>query len=551
MNVPLELARLIYTDQGGDHSFSLESATTTIGRSSDQDLILHEPFVSRRHAVIHRLTEGYEIVDQGSSHGTYLNGQRTDRAILHNGDVLQFGSVNAVKVILREAVAEQERERETFTLSNNLLSALSALSLHPAKELSPAAEMEKLNFLLNAARQLNAGGAIKDILRALLQLSIQLTKVERGFVFLREENGMRMALGLHADGRIAEEDSTVSRRAMQQAIESESKFSISDTLADNKVASWESVLVNAIRTIYCLPLRKHTSSDEPGRLLGLLYLDSKLGAGNLSEIDHQVLDTVATEAATLLHNGLLAESEQKARIAAQQLAVAAKIHASLMAITLPTLPYAVLQARSVPSLEIGGDFYDVVALDDCVCVAIADVSGKGVPAAIVAATLQGILHAQAMTGQGLAEIASLVNRFLCSRNVGKYATMVLLKLFPDGFVELVNCGHVPPVIISGTEVRRIEESNLIVGLIPEATYAATQYRMKPGERILLATDGITEAENAEGEEFGDNGLQSIALLTDLGAMMNRLAKFQATRESQDDWTLVDVRYEGSTQHSTF
>jgi len=329
-------------------------------------------------------------------------------------------------------------KRATFTLSNDLLSALSALTLLPAKEVGPAAEMEKLNFLLNAARQLNAGGAIQEILRAPLQLSIQLTKVERGFVFLREENGMRMALGPHANGRSAEEDSTVSRRAMQQAIESESKFSISDTLADNKAASWESVLVNAIRTIYCLPL----------------------------------------------HNGLLAESEQKASIAAQQLAVAAKIHASLMAITLPSLPSAVLQARSVPSLEIGGYFYDVVALDDCVCIAIADVSGKGVPASIVAATLQGILHAQAMTGQGLAEIASLINRFLCSRNVGKYATMVLLKLYPDGFLELVNCGHVPPVIISESGVHCIEESNLIVGLIPEATYAATQYRMRPPVRRL-------------------------------------------------------------------
>jgi serine phosphatase RsbU (regulator of sigma subunit) len=221
-----------------------------------------------------------------------------------------------------------------------------------------------------------------------------------------------------------------------------------------------------------------------------------------------------------------------------------------MAITLPTLPYAVLQARSVPCLEIGGDFYDAVALDDCVCVAIADVSGKGVPAAIVAATLQGILHAQAMTGQGLAEIASLVNRFLCSRNVGKYATMVLLKLFPDGFVEYVNCGHVPPVVVSDTTVRRLEESNLIVGLIPEATYTAAQCRLNPGERILLATDGITEAENANGDEFGNEGLQTIALMTDLSTMIARLANFQATIEAQDDWTLVDIRYAGNNLHSS-
>ena len=543
MNVPHDVALLLYTDPVGDHSFTLQGDVTSIGRSADQDLVLQEPFVSRRHAVIQRGGGSYEVIDQGSTHGTYLNGSKTERAVLHNGDTLQFGSPHAIKIVLRGG--RPNPQRNAFSPPNDLLTALSALTLIPNGEVRPAAEMEKLNFLLNAARQLNAGGAIKDILRALLQLSIQLTKVERGFVFLREDGEMRMALGLGADGRIVEEDSTVSRRAMQQAIESEAKFSISDTLAGDQAASWESVLINAIRSIYCLPLRGHVTPEEPNRLLGLLYLDSKLEAGKLSEIDHQVLDTVATEAATLLHNALLAEAEQKAQVAAQQLAVAAKIHASLMAITLPTLPYAVLQARSMPSLQIGGDFYDVVVLHDSVCVAIADVSGKGVPASIVAATLQGILHAQAMTGQGLAEIATLVNRFLCSRNVGKYATMVLLKLFPDGFVEYVNCGHVPPVVVSEEAVRQLEESNLVVGLIPDALYAAAQFKLKPGERILLATDGITEAENSSGEEFGDSGLQAIAQMTDLDAMMEHLATFQATAETQDDWTLVDVRYTGS------
>ena len=73
-----------------------------------------------------------------------------------------------------------------------------------------------------------------------------------------------------------------------------------------------------------------------------------------------------------------------------------------------------------------------MALENCVCVVIADVSGKGVPASIVAATLQGIIHALMLTGQSLPEIAALVNRFLCTRQVGKYATMVLIKMFPNG-----------------------------------------------------------------------------------------------------------------------
>jgi serine phosphatase RsbU (regulator of sigma subunit) len=377
-------------------------------------------------------------------------------------------------------------------------------------------------------------------------VSIQLTGVERGFVFLRENSDMRLALGLRVDGSIVKEDSTVSRRAMQKAIESESKFSVSDTLADDSAAAWDSVMANSIRSIYCIPLRKHISATEPNRLLGLLYLDSQVGAGALTEVDHQVLDTVATAAATLMHNALLAEADMKARLAAEELAIAARIHAGLMAIALPTLPYSVLQARSVPCLEIGGDFYDAVALDDCVCVAIADVSGKGVPAAIVAATLQGIIHAQLLTRQSLPEIAELINRFLCTRRVDKYATMVLLKLFPDGLVEFVNCGHVPPIHVTASGAHRLEDGNLIVGLIAGATYAAAHCRLAPGERILLATDGITEAENSAGEQFGDAGLDSALHFETIDAILDRLASFQAPIKAQDDWTLVDVCYQGDS-----
>jgi serine phosphatase RsbU (regulator of sigma subunit) len=382
----------------------------------------------------------------------------------------------------------------------------------------------------------------------LLQLSIKLTGVERGFVFLRESGEMRLALGLQANGTIVEEDSTVSHRAITKAIESDSKFSVSDTLRDNSASAWGSVVANSIRSIYCIPLRKHISPNEPNRLLGLLYLDSQMSAGHLSEIDHQVLDTVATEAATLLDNALLADAELKARLAAEELAIAATIHASLMSIALPTVSYAMLQAKMVPCLAIGGDFYDAVALDDCVSLVIADVSGKGVPASIVAATLQGIIHAQMLTRQGLPEIAALVNHFLCTRKVGKYATMVLLRLWPSGLIEYINCGHIPPIVVKGSETHKLNESNLIVGLIPGAKYASAQCTLLPGERILLATDGITEAENSKGEDFGDACLDEAVRSDGLDTIMAKVARFQAPMAAQDDWTLVDIQYLGDSIH---
>jgi serine phosphatase RsbU (regulator of sigma subunit) len=528
---------LTYSDSDGAHRFALQSETVSIGRQSDQDLQLKDSFVSRRHAVIRRVERGYELSDQKSSHGTYVNGTRIERSALQPGDVLQFGSLNAPRVLF-----QMGDELSHTSLADDLLQALSRISVSGRREATPAREMEQLNFLLNAARRLNAGAARADILEALLHLSIQLTGVERAFVFLRERGDMRLSRGLRSDGSPLGEDATVSRRAMQSAIESDSKFFVSDTWADVNVAPWDSVLANAIRSIYCIPLRKHVTTSEPAELLGLLYLDSQADAAQLTSIDNALLDTIATEAATLLENALLAEREMEARKAAEELAIAAQIHAGLMSVALPQAPFAAVEAKTVPCREIGGDFYDAVLIGDSLAVVIADVSGKGVPASIVAATLQGIIHAQMLANQDLTEIAAVLNRFLCTRSVGKYATAVLMKLYANGELEWVNCGHVYPLLVTGSAVRRLEENNLMVGLIAEATYSAARARLTTGDRILLSTDGIMEAENAAEEQFGDAHFLACAEAGTIDDILNRVREFQDGRPLQDDCTILQLRY---------
>jgi hypothetical protein len=293
--------------------------------------------------------------------------------------------------------------------ARDLRSSLSEFTAS-ARELGPEAPaIEQLNWLLAAARRLNEVGGMERILDTLLQSTMELTNTERGYVFIQDQDKMQFKRGLSSDGAILAEDATVSRRAINRAIASKSSFSIADTLSDGQASEWSSIVSNKIRSIYCIPLRKRVATNEPGDLLGLLYLDSRFGPSPMSEVDHRVLGMIAAEAASLLHNALLTEAELKARQAREELAVAASIHSGLMSIALPALPYAEIQARSIPCLSIGGDFYDAVALENCVSIAIADVSGKGVPAAIVAATLQGIIHAQLLSGQSLPAIAALVN----------------------------------------------------------------------------------------------------------------------------------------------
>jgi len=533
---------LHYDDFDGENTFEIQSECTSIGRSADQDLVLKEAFASRRHATINRQNGGFEVIDQNSSHGTYLNGKRIDRAKLRSGDTLQFGSINAICFRFEFP----ESASMSGVRADELLAALSGFE-HPTTGdvPRPAREIEKLSFLLNAARQLNSGGAINDIFLALLKLSMQLTGTERGFVFLMKDGELSAALGLRSDGTLIDEDASVSRRAMQKAVESDSRFYLSDTLSDDSAAQWASVMANSIRSIYCIPLRKHISAAEPNSTLGVLYLDAQIGAKSLSDIDQQVLDTLATEASTLLHNALLADTELRARQAEEELAIAASIHSGLMSITFPRVDYAEFQARTIPCHAIGGDFYDVMELHDCICLAIADVSGKGVPASIVAATLQGIIHALMLTGQSLPETADLINRFLCTRQVGKYATMILLKVFPGGCVEFLNCGHVPPLLISSVgKITELETANPIVGLIEQATYSASQITLEAGDRILLTTDGVTEIKDRSGKLISTEGLIALAHLPTLDEIVNELQEIQAAPEAQDDWTLLDIRYTG-------
>jgi serine phosphatase RsbU (regulator of sigma subunit) len=542
-------AALTYTDSFGHHSVVLRSDSTSLGRLAGQDLVLSDPLVSRRHAVIFNEGGIFTVIDQKSTHGTFLNGVRVERAQLRSGDSLHLGSLNGISLHFHEHVDEETTGSSLHSSFGDLLTSFRQFQPRQGDKESPAAQdaahdMERLKFLLDAARRLNEGSALEEILTVLLQLTLQLTAVERGFVFLREDDSMRMAQGLAADGSSLQEDSTISRRAIQKAIEGNLKFSISDTLEDERASGWSSLLANRIRSIYCIPLRKRISGSGPAKVFGLLYLDSQIKPGALSELDHQLLDTIANEAAALVENVLLAREEFKARQAREELAIAARIHTGLMLTSLPTVPYATLAAFSVPCQQIGGDFYDVVVLDDSVCLTVVDVSGKGITAAIVAATLQGILHAQLLARQPLAQIAALANEFLCTRNVGKYATMIVVRLFADGQLEYLNCGHIHPIAILGNEVREFEDGGLIVGLIPSATYSSAHDRLRPGERLLLATDGVTETESPSGDMFGADGLSRAANGRDISGILEAVTLFRSPAEAFDDCTLLDVCYTG-------
>ena len=160
----------------------------------------------------------------------------------------------------------------------------------------------------------------------------------------------------------------------------------------------------SIRMVYCIPLRKRAAGTDCHEkdILGVLYLDSRLQPGKLSQVDNDLLETISTEAAALVENAFLAQAEESARRYREELNIAAAIQQGLMEFAIPNLPYARVHARSVACKDVGGDFYDVIATPDGLYIVIADISGKGVSAAILASTLQGLLYGLLLAGQPLA-----------------------------------------------------------------------------------------------------------------------------------------------------
>ena len=538
---PLPKTPVILLDGSIETVSSIDHSPYTVGRAPDRDLVLSHPYVSRKHAEIIFESGAYFVVDMGSRHGTFVNGMRVDtRQRLSSNDAIHFGSIEGP--VLRFDASGSS----SHSTIRDLLGQIQAIS-------SPNSDLEKLRWFLEAARKLNTVGAVDQILASLVETTLQLTKVERGYVFLVDEAGsLNLAVGRSSTGEVLADDSTLSRTAIQQATRTAGEYMITDTLTAESGARSDSMVAQSIRTVICIPLRRRREAARTGdsdgvssgEILGVLYLDSRLNPGKLTEVDNDLLKTIATEAAALIDNAQLAIAEEHARRYREELNIAASIQQNLMTVKIPALPYARIAARSIPCKEIGGDFFDVVADDESLSLVLADVSGKGVSAAILASTLQGMVYSQLLAGQPLQSIAEVANHYICAKDVGKYATMVILKLSRTGVLEYINCGHIHPLLCSPSGVKYLRTSNLPVGLIEEAEFRSDAVHLEPGSRLLLVTDGVTEAENVTGEFFGDARLEEAAVCSNsLESIFERVQHFCGLAPANDDCTMLEVQYE--------
>lgn len=538
---------LVYVQGNEQRSIVLNHTPFTIGRRVDKDLVIPDPRVSRDHALITSENGEFFVVDQGSKLGTYLNGERVQRKKLQRNDRLEFGVRDVAYIIFHPMHATSNTARE-------FLSQISGIQIS-----TEATDLEKLTLFLEAARKLNTIGVLDEILVTLIDATLKLTRAERGYIFLRDEEGnLRLAAGRNHKGEPLLDDKTISHSILDEALRSNSEFLITDTSQSLDLAGRHSIVAYDLRMVICMPLRKPQVQATRGpqvagappvsaEVMGGLYVDSRFATRDISSVSNDILRAIATEAAQLIENARLVQAEEAARRYQQELAIATSMQQSLMAVNIPEVPFAKLRGRNLSCKEIGGDFFDAINTEDGLAVVLADVSGKGVPAALLASMLQGMVYSHLIAGMSLPDIVAAVNRFFTQKHLGeKYATVIIARINREGEMEYVNCGHLPPLLISDHKVTRPEHGNLPVGLLADACYESDSCRLKPGDRIVLVTDGVTEAENARGDFFDTERLEAVAAKgsSSLEDIFTALATFCGGTPLSDDCTVVELVYTG-------
>jgi sigma-B regulation protein RsbU (phosphoserine phosphatase) len=284
---------------------------------------------------------------------------------------------------------------------------------------------------------------------------------------------------------------------------------VGDLMEGNLAGMHDGTIAIGIRHVLCVPLSVNpmaASPDQGGKahVIGVLYLDGRERSTILSQQTRSSLEAFATQAALAIESArLYAESAEKARIE-RDLLVAAQIQQALLPTGSFEAPFVDLAASSLPCRTVGGDFFDYLDLGARgFGFGLGDVAGKGAPAALLAAAVQSNFIAQAPVSSNPADTLTRVNNALLRRAIeARFATMFHGVVDVDGHLSYCNGGQEPPLVLARNGMSWLEAGGPVLGLLPGATYEFENVTLEPGDLVVICSDGVTEARNAAGEEFG-------------------------------------------------
>lgn len=531
--------RLLIRDSNGEREVALERFPFTIGRRDDNDLRLAGSEVSREHAEIR--TEGgrFKLVDRESRYGTFLNDEQVTECELRPGDLVRLGRGGGADF--------------TFEVADETNSA--GRSATRARD-----DLRQITALLEGVRALGSGRVLQDVLALVLDASLEVSGAERGFIMLAGDDGtleFKLARGRE---KVTLTDTTfaTSRKIPEEVFHTGQTKVVADLLDAGLAGAHSGTVALGIRHVVCVPLNYvHyvETADAKGddRRIGVLYLDSRERGALASGSTRTSLETLAAEASVAIENArLYREKLEKAKME-QEMRIAADIQRALLPNPRASLGFVEAAAASVPCRSIGGDFFDY--LDDpgsSFGFTLGDVAGKGPPAALMSALMQGMFAAYAYSLDLPATTVAHINKALCRRGIeSRFVTILLGSVSVDGQLSYCNGGHNPPFVIGESGVRRLETGGPVIGLLEFASFEQESIQLVPGDVVVVFSDGVSEAMSSSGEEFGDDRLLEVARAARLepvdvqvDRLVNAVRAFTKGAPQSDDITVMVLRYLG-------
>ncbi len=526
-----------------------------IGRGAEtgNHLQLTDRRISRNCAAIVMEANRYYLEDRGQRRGMFVNGEKVESRMLNDGDAVTFGLEDSYQLIFRSASGTAEEAIP------QLLTRID----HMTSSESTGGGLRKLNMLLEATSLLHSQLPLDSVLAKMIDHAIAVTDADRGLlqeaVDGKVEN-MRVRLARRSGGqRLPPESMAPSQTAIQLAMKQQSPVITEDLAqAEMNLQAAASIVAQGLRAVVVIPLyasaRASTDASSTdvrrGDFLGVLYMDSKRPTA-FSKLDRQILDALAADAASILDNARLVERERERQRLEQEIGIARDIQQALLPKNLREYPHLAVSGVNFPCLSVGGDYFDVFPLDDRrTAFLLADVSGKGLGAALLTTMLQGALSGMTL-GTDPARTFNHVNRFLCDHaEVGRYATMFFGILEDSGKLEYINAGHPSPILLrKDTTQEAFTEGSFPVGLVPEAEFTTASLQLEPDDTLVLFSDGVTEAMDPEEELYGVSRLRAVLQgKTELPldeiqkTVLESVENFARGARQADDLTILVVRY---------
>ncbi|MBV8551458.1 MAG: SpoIIE family protein phosphatase [Acidobacteriaceae bacterium] len=527
----------------------LDRDSYRLGRSSVNELSFPaDSGLSREHLVFENTADGWMVRDAGSRNGTRLNGVRlTAPARLAHGD-----RINAGYLTIRYSPSGEAKETRTEDvvfvaqeppLSTPPVSVDLKSALEKSTDVAGQPKLGNLHLgaLVRAGRELAGHSSLENLFELILDLSLDAVKASRGVVMTREPDKTLRTRAIRGEGL------RISTTIRDRVLEQQTSLLVRDANLEQDFAARQSIVAQQIRSFLAVPLQ----TGE--QVIGLIYLDSPKLIRDFTVEDLNLVTVMANVAAIRIEHARLVEAEHAKKLLDRELERAAEIQRRLLPGKAPDVKGFDLAGYNAPCRTVGGDYYDFLRYpDERIGLFIADVSGKGMPAALLMCSLQARIQVLFQEPGRLREQVTRLNRITAANcPVNCFITLFTAILDPaTGRIEYCNAGHNPPLLIhKNDEVERLAASGLVVGVLGDATYEEGTCALERGDVLLLFSDGLTEACDPDsGQEFGEERLitllkkerdQPSAKLID--SIRADVSLFAGAAAAADDITIVVAR----------